>query len=124
MTISSLMVTAVASTTSQVTEREPALTTMANMLGGLIIVLAVIFLLAYLVRRLKLVPSNQGVLKTLAVTPLGQREKMVLVEVDGQQYLLGVTSAQVTLIDKLDTPITIAQDSFASRLRQAKSSQS
>ncbi|GIU25707.1 flagellar protein [Shewanella colwelliana] len=124
MTISSLMVTAVASTTTQVTEREPALTTMANMLGGLIIVLAVIFLLAYLVRRLKLVPSNQGVLKTLAVTPLGQREKMVLVEVDGQQYLLGVTSAQVTLIDKLDTPITIAQDSFASRLRQAKSSQS
>ncbi|MDX1281545.1 flagellar biosynthetic protein FliO [Shewanella colwelliana] len=118
------MVTAVASTTTQVTEREPALTTMANMLGGLIIVLAVIFLLAYLVRRLKLVPSNQGVLKTLAVTPLGQREKMVLVEVDGQQYLLGVTSAQVTLIDKLDTPITIAQDSFASRLRQAKSSQS
>ncbi|GIU43479.1 flagellar protein [Shewanella colwelliana] len=124
MTISSLMLTAVASTTTQVTEREPALTTMANMLGGLIIVLAVIFLLAYLVRRLKLVPSNQGVLKTLAVTPLGQREKMVLVEVDGQQYLLGVTSAQVTLIDKLDTPITIAQDSFASRLRQAKSSQS
>jgi len=124
VTISSLMVTAVASTTTQVTEREPALTTMANMLGGLIIVLAVIFLLAYLVRRLKLVPSNQGVLKTLAVTPLGQREKMVLVEVDGQQYLLGVTSAQVTLIDKLDTPITIAQDSFASRLRQAKSSQS
>lgn len=125
MGISSLMVVAVAATTTQASiEREPALTTMTNMLGGLILVIALIFLLAYLVKRLKLVPSSHGVLKTLAVTPLGQREKMVLVEVDGQQYLLGVTPQQVSLIDKLDNPITIEQDSFASRLRQAKSSQS
>jgi flagellar protein FliO/FliZ len=119
------MATAVGSSTTQATlEREPALTTMSNMLGGLIIVLGLIFLLAYLVKRLKLVPTSHGVLKTLAVTPLGQREKMVLVEVDGQQYLLGVTNQQVTLIDKLDNPIKVEQDSFASRLRQAKSSQS
>ncbi|WP_398351595.1 MULTISPECIES: flagellar biosynthetic protein FliO [Shewanella] len=119
------MAVAAAATTTQVTgERESALATMTNMLGGLLVVIALIFLLAYLVKRLKLVPSSHGVLKTLAVTPLGQREKMVLVEVDGQQYLLGVTPQQVSLIDKLDTPITIEQDSFASRLRQAKSSQS
>jgi flagellar protein FliO/FliZ len=125
MGISSLMAVAAAATTTQVTgERESALATMTNMLGGLLVVIALIFLLAYLVKRLKLVPSSHGVLKTLAVTPLGQREKMVLVEVDGQQYLLGVTSQQVSLIDKLDTPITIEQESFASRLRQAKSSQS
>ena len=125
MGISSLMAVAAAATTTQVTgERESALATMTNMLGGLLVVIALIFLLAYLVKRLKLVPTSHGVLKTLAVTPLGQREKMVLVEVDGQQYLLGVTPQQVSLIDKLDTPITIEQDSFASRLRQAKSSQS
>ena len=125
MGISSLMVAAATATTTQASiEREPALTTMTNMLGGLILVIALIFLLAYLVKRLKLVPSSHGVLKTLAVTPLGQREKMVLVEVDGQQYLLGVTPQRVSLIDKLDNPITIEQDSFASRLRQAKSSQS
>ncbi len=125
MGISSLMAVAAAATTTQVTgERESALATMTNMLGGLLVVIALIFLLAYLVKRLKLVPSSHGVLKTLAVTPLGQREKMVLVEVDGQQYLLGVTPQQVSLIDKLDTPIIIEQDSFASRLRQAKSSQS
>ncbi|QYJ85040.1 flagellar biosynthetic protein FliO [Shewanella mesophila] len=125
MGMSSLMATALSSSATQATvEREPALTTMSNMLGGLIIVLGLIFLLAYLVKRLKLVPTSHGVLKTLAVTPLGQREKMVLVEVDGQQYLLGVTSQQVTLIDKLDNPIKVEQDSFASRLRQAKSSQS
>ncbi|WP_394200748.1 flagellar biosynthetic protein FliO [Shewanella waksmanii] len=105
-------------------EKESAITTLANMLGGLIVVIAIIFVLAYIVKRLKLVPTSHGPLKTLAVTPLGQREKMVLVEVDGQQYLLGVTAQQVNLIDKLEQPVTIEQESFASRLRQAKSSQS
>ncbi|MEZ9199350.1 flagellar biosynthetic protein FliO [Shewanella sp. 10N.286.54.B9] len=97
--------------------------TLASMVGGLIVVLLLIFALAYMVKRLNLVPSSQGVLKTLAVTPLGQKEKLVLVEVDGQQYLLGVTPHQVNLVDKLSEPVEISTDSFASRLRQAKSSQ-
>ena len=97
--------------------------TLASMVGGLIVVLLLIFALAYMVKRLNLVPSSQGVLKTLAVTPLGQKEKLVLVEVDGQQYLLGVTPHQVNLVDKLSDPVEISTDSFASRLRQAKSSQ-
>ncbi|ACJ28314.1 MULTISPECIES: flagellar biosynthetic protein FliO [Shewanella] len=96
--------------------------TLASMVGGLIVVLLLIFALAYMVKRLNLVPSSQGVLKTLAVTPLGQKEKLVLVEVDGQQYLLGVTPHQVNLVDKLSDPVEISTDSFASRLRQAKSS--
>lgn len=96
--------------------------TLASMVGGLIVVLLLIFALAYMVKRLNLVPSSQGVLKTLAVTPLGQKEKLVLVEVDGQQYLLGVTPHQVNLVDKLSDPVETSTDSFASRLRQAKSS--
>lgn len=95
--------------------------TLASMVGGLIVVLLLIFALAYMVKRLNLVPSNQGVLKTIAVTALGQKEKLVLVEVDGQQYLLGVTPHQVNLVDKLTIPVELSKDSFASRLRQAKS---
>nr|WP_257982794.1 flagellar biosynthetic protein FliO [Shewanella sp. GutDb-MelDb] len=97
--------------------------TLASMVGGLIVVLLLIFALAYMVKRLNLVPSNQGVLKTIAVTPLGQKEKLVLVEVDGQQYLLGVTPHQVNLVDKLTTPVEQPKVSFADRLRQVKSSQ-
>jgi flagellar protein FliO/FliZ len=97
--------------------------TLANMVGGLIVVLALIFLLAYIVKRLKLVPSNGGIIKTIAVTPIGQREKVVLVEVNGQQYLLGVTSQQINLIDKLSTPVDVPLSSFASRLKQAKEQQ-
>ena len=97
--------------------------TLANMLGGLIVVLALIFLLAYIVKRLKLVPSHSGVIKTVAVTAIGQREKVVLIEVNGQQYLLGVTPQQINLIDKLATSVDVPISSFASRLKQAKEQQ-
>ncbi|MCE9686703.1 flagellar biosynthetic protein FliO [Shewanella sp. AS16] len=108
--------------TNSAAEHEPSqVATLASMLGGLILVLLLIFALAYLVRRFNLVPASQGVLKTLAATSLGTKEKLVLVEVGGQQYLLGVTAQQVNLIDKLETGVAIESDSFATRLRQAKS---
>lgn len=112
-----------AAATAEKSAAPSSVATLASMVGGLIVVLLLIFALAYMVKRLNLVPSSQGVLKTLAVTPLGQKEKLVLVEVDGQQYLLGVTPHQVNLVDKLSEPVEITTDSFASRLRQAKSSQ-
>jgi len=92
----------------------------ASMLGGLILVLLLIFALAYLLRRFNLVPTNHSVLKTLAVTSLGQKERLVLVQVGQQQYLLGVSGQQVNLIDKLAKPIEIESTSFADKLRQAK----
>jgi len=100
-----------------------SLAPLASMVGGLILVLLLIFLLAYLLRRLNLVPGSGSLMKTLAVTPLGQKEKLVLVDVGGQQYLLGVTPANVNLIEKLATPLQIPQDNFAARLKQAKAKQ-
>lgn len=121
------MLAAGAATTASVAsavEKDSAMSTLANMLGGLILVLILIFVLAYIVRRFNLVPASSNVLKVVAATSLGQREKVVLVEVDGQQYLLGVTPQQVNLIDKLETVVNTEMDSFASRLLQAKSKQS
>ena len=104
-------------------EKGSALMALSNMMGGLILVLVLIFVLAYIVKRLNLVPESNGVLKMVAVTPLGQKEKVVLIELDGQQYLLGVTSQQVNLIDKLDETVKIDTQTFATRLRQAKTKQ-
>lgn len=104
-------------------EKGSALMALSNMMGGLILVLVLIFVLAYIVKRLNLVPASNGVLKMVAVTPLGQKEKVVLIEVDGQQYLLGVTAQQVNLIDKLDEAVKIDNNTFATRLRQAKTKQ-
>ncbi|WP_227006709.1 flagellar biosynthetic protein FliO [Shewanella donghaensis] len=93
---------------------------LSSMMGGLIVVIVIIFVLAYIVKKLNLVQSNQGVIKTIAVTSLGQKEKLVVVELEGQQYLLGVTSQQINLIEKLDSSVEIETNTFASRLKQAK----
>ena len=111
------------STTMTLVDKGPETSNIAalsSMMGGLIVVIAIIFVLAYIVRRLNLVQSNQGVIKTIAMTSLGQKEKLVLVEVEGQQYLLGVTSQQINLIEKLDSSVEIETNTFASRLKQAK----
>lgn len=96
--------------------------TLANMLGGLIVVVALIFLLAYIVKKLNLVPNQNAIIKTIAMTQVGQKEKLIIVEINQQQYLLGVTSQQINLIDKLTNPIEVSSHSFAKNLQQAKES--
>ncbi|NKF50145.1 flagellar biosynthetic protein FliO [Shewanella sp. WXL01] len=105
------------------------------MLGGLLVVLALIFVLAYIVKRLNIMPNQQGTIKTIAATAIGQREKLMVVELAGQQYFIGVTPEQISLLDKLDEPISIEQPtkfadkkfahklSFADKLKQAKEQQ-
>ncbi|WP_407695998.1 flagellar biosynthetic protein FliO [Shewanella cyperi] len=113
-----------ASTAAETQAPASNLAPLASMLGGLILVLLLIFVLAYLLRRLNLVPGSGSLMKTLAVTPLGQKEKLVLVDVGGEQYLLGVTPSSVNLIEKLASPLDIPQDNtFAARLKQAKAKQ-
>ncbi|GAA0789860.1 MULTISPECIES: flagellar biosynthetic protein FliO [Pseudomonadati] len=94
--------------------------TLANMLGGLIVVIALIFLLAYIVKKLNLVPSQNAIIKTIAMTQVGQKEKLIVVEINQQQYLLGVTPHQINLLDKLAKPIEESNHSFAKNLQQAK----
>ena len=75
---------------------------------GLLLVLALMFALAWLAKRMRLVPGaigSTGVIRTLAVLSLGNREKILLVQVGEEQLLLGVTSQQITLLHELKTPI-------------------
>ncbi|MCL1076641.1 flagellar biosynthetic protein FliO [Parashewanella spongiae] len=121
--MSSLFITTIASVsaeTPKIAESSDMVSSLAGMMGGLFVVLGVIFVLAYIVRRFNLAPSSNGALKTVAVAPLGQKEKVVLLEVEGKQYLLGVTPHNVSLIDKIEDPIKVKAETFANKLRQAK----
>ncbi len=112
-----------ASAEPAITKEPTSAATLASMMGGLVLVLLLIFALAYIVRKLNLAPSNNGTVKMLASTPLGAKEKLVLVEVGKQQYLLGVSSQQISLIDKLDDPVEVEVHTFASKLKQASAKQ-
>lgn len=75
---------------------------------GLLAVLGLIFASAWVVRRFNGGTATSGrVIKVLAVTPLGAKEKLVLAAVGDKQVLLGVTPHQVTMLSELDEPIDL-----------------
>ncbi|SFX22345.1 flagellar biosynthetic protein FliO [Marinospirillum alkaliphilum] len=101
----------------------PSTAAAATQIGlGLLVVLLLLFFLAWLVRRLNLVPGAMGAaggMKVLAVLPLSNRERLILVQVGSEQLLLGVTQQQINLIHRLEEPLSTEgsqQAAFASLL--------
>lgn len=84
----------------------------ASMLGSLLLVLACIFLCAYLMKKTNLLKNGRGksLIKVVATQPLTSKGRVQMIEIDGQQYLLGVTEQNITLLDKLDKTLTSAQE--------------
>ncbi|MCE2595548.1 flagellar biosynthetic protein FliO [Motilimonas cestriensis] len=84
---------------------EPPSVDVMAVLSALIFVILLILALAWLFNQSKLGRhfGQQGI-KVIASTPLGRREKLLVVQLGEQQYLLAATAQQINLIDKLDQP--------------------
>jgi len=78
-----------------------------RMIISLIIVLAIIFVLAYIVKKLKITPNSQKHLRTVTSLAVGTKERVVIVEVNNEQFMLGVTSTNVNLLHKLEQNINV-----------------
>jgi flagellar protein FliO/FliZ len=77
---------------------------------ALIVVLAAIFVIAWVVRRMRLVGNRVGgAIDVLADVPLGQKERAVLLKVGNQQILLGVAPGRVNTLHVLAEPIELAK---------------
>ena len=75
----------------------------ANMFMGLGLVLAIIFVMAWVVKRMggmQLAGSQR--LKVLAGLSVGTREKVVLIQVENKRIVLGVAQGQVNTLHVLD----------------------
>jgi flagellar protein FliO/FliZ len=73
-----------------------------QMLIGLLLVLAAVFAVAWVARRLRGASSTgANGIEVLAQASLGPKEKTVIVRVDGERLLLGVASGQVSLLKTL-----------------------
>lgn len=99
------------------TPAEPAsLNQLLQVAGGLLAVVVVIFALAWLLRRVGMVNGVAGsALRVLGALSVGQREKLVLVQVGDKQLLVGVTPGSVTTLHVLETPIEIPVGKLAKR---------
>lgn len=89
--------------------------------AGLLLVVALIGLLAWLVRRLGRVQGGAaGSLRILGGLSLGARERVVLLQVGERQLLLGVAPGRVQTLHVLETPLPDAVAGgadFAGQLR-------
>ena len=77
---------------------------------ALILVLAAIFVVAWVVRRMR-IASNRvgGAIDVLADVPLGQKERAVLLQVGATQILIGVAPGRVNTLHVLSEPIELAK---------------
>ena len=81
-----------------------------RMITSLVIVLGVIFFLAFIVKRLKITPTSQKNIRSVASLSIGPKERIVVVEVNNEQFMVGVTSHNVNLLHKLEKPIETANE--------------
>jgi flagellar protein FliO/FliZ len=80
---------------------------------ALAVVVAIIVGGAWLVRRTGISPVGgaQVQVRVLGAVSVGQRERVVLVQVGSSQVLLGVTAGQISALQPLDSPIEdVVQD--------------
>ncbi|WP_411572379.1 flagellar biosynthetic protein FliO [Vibrio sp. TH_r3] len=90
--------------------------------GSLIFVLAVIFALAWLLKKMR-VPAmgNQKGLAVIKQIPVGTRERIAVIKAGDEQFLVGITSQSINLISRLDKPIDeeqVANSQFANQFSQ------
>lgn len=82
---------------------------MAQTLLWLMVVVGLILALAWAARRFSVINAlgGQG-MKVLSALPVGNRERVVLVQVGDKQVLLGVAPGQVSLLHVFDEPVVPA----------------
>ncbi|WP_105168766.1 flagellar biosynthetic protein FliO [Pseudoalteromonas sp. T1lg23B] len=84
---------------------------------SLMLVVAVIIGLGLLVKKLNPNLGNSKDFKVIRSLPLGTKERLMVIEIDNKQHLLGVTPHSINYLYQLDQPLEEAQvPAFAKEL--------
>lgn len=92
--------------------------------GGLILIVALIFLLAWLVKKFNLnQQSHSGLIKIIAGLSIGTRDRIVLLQVGEEQILVGLTPGRIEKLHTLAQPLEatgeqVLSGSFASKINR------
>ena len=97
----------------QTTSSAMSTSTMLSIFMSLIVVIAIIFALAYIVRRFNVAQAGHGQMRVVASMMAGSKEKIMVIEVGDEQHLLGVTAHNINHLAKLNE--SIATKSSANR---------
>jgi flagellar protein FliO/FliZ len=99
---------------------------LAQLVLGLLLVLGLIFFLAWLLRRVQHAgPAGKGqVIELIGSRALGPRDRLMLVQVGNEQILLGLSPGTITALHVLKEPVQVpratekATPEFAQRLME------
>ena len=96
---------------------------LVNMISGLLVVLAIFFFIAYLLKRLSGVGTiSRGYIKIIDALHLGTREKLLLVKVADTYMVLGISSGNINTLHVLDKdlpePVEHIGNNFRSHLSE------
>lgn len=98
-----------------------AVTNPLTVVLALLFIVGLIFLMAWLVKRLsKSSFTGNQPMKTLASLSVGSRERVVLIDVAGQQLLVGVAPGRVSPIHTFAEPVvdsSVAPSAFAAKFQ-------
>lgn len=72
---------------------------------SLVLVIAIIFALAFIMRRFNVTQAGNGQMKVVASMMAGTKEKIMVIEVGDEQYLLGITAHNINHLATLNTPL-------------------
>ena len=92
---------------------------------SLVLVLLIIFLAAWILRRYSRFPGvADGNLKVIGALSVGQRERILLLQVGQEQIVVGVTSSKITTLHQLEEPVQVKDNApmssqFSKRLQDA-----
>ncbi len=95
---------------------------LVNVTLALMGIIGLIFALSWFVKRFSQGSfSANSHIKILSAMPLGTRERIALIEVGGQQLLLGITSTSINTLHVFETPVVLdssdnAQSDFSRKL--------
>jgi len=97
---------------------------LVQLLLGLLLVIGLIFLLAWLMRRVQQAgPRGGQVIRIMASQALGPRDRLVLVQVGSEQVLLGLSPGRIAPLHVMNEPVQLpdgepASTEFAQRLME------
>ncbi|MGL4318591.1 MAG: flagellar biosynthetic protein FliO [Pseudomonas sp.] len=97
---------------------------LVQLLFGLLLVVGLIFALAWVLRRVQqITPRGGQVIKLVASQALGPRDRLLLVQVGGEQILLGISAGRIAPLHVLKEPVQLgegeaATPEFAQRLME------
>lgn len=96
---------ALTSATNSVFAQPSPNTDLLSMVLSLIMVLVLIVALAFFVKKLNPNLANSEEFKVVRSLPLSTKERLMVVEIDNCQHLLGVTPHSINYLHKLETPL-------------------